>query len=159
MYITKFFLTSWRNRKMQKLLNKAYAEDEIIAKLSYTFGVQFQKDWIGRVYAVINPVIRDGKFDVEQTLELTEMGYNNEEYTKKWAMERLIAMDTFLKTNNLFDMLSYKLDRVDEYGNYLFTLFPITLEPTLQAGRKALMEILGLSFLGIICWQAANLFI
>lgn len=156
MYITKFFLTSWRNLKMQKLLNKAYTEDEIIAKLSYTFGVQFQKDWIGRVYAVINPVIKDGKFDAEQTLELTESGYNNEEYTKRWVMERLIAMDTFLKTNNLFDMLSYKLDKVDEYGNYLFTLFPITLEPVFQSGRKALIEVVGLGFLGIICWQAAN---
>lgn len=149
MYIIKFLIAFIKNKRIQNALNDAYKNDSIIEKLSYTFGVQFRKDMIGRLYAVINPVIRDGQFQIEQTFEYTEAGYNNDEFVKKWMVERLLAMDAFLKTNNLFDILSYKLNKLDEYGNYLLILMPYTLENVKQTGKKALIEFIVLIFICI----------
>lgn len=149
MYIIKFLIAFIKNKRIQNALNDAYKNDSIIEKLSYTFGVQFRKDMIGRLYAVINPVIRDGQFQIEQTFEYTEVGYNNDEFIKKWMVERLLAMDAFLKTNNLFDILSYKLNKLDEYGNYLLILMPYTLENVKQTGKKALIEFIVLIFICI----------
>lgn len=150
MFITKFFISWNEHRKITKILKKAYKDDEIIAKLSHTFGVQFRKDWIGRVYAIINPAIQDGKFNPEQTFEYTELGYNNDEYIKAWTMERLLAMESFLKTNDLFDMLTYELNRIDEYGNHLLILSPVTLNGTRAALNKAVFEMIGLCIGAII---------
>lgn len=152
MFISRFIISWARNYQVSKLLNRAYKDDEIIAKLSHTFGVQFNQDWIGRLYAVINPAIRDGKFYPEQTFEYTEKGYDTQEYVKSWTMERLMAMDNFLKTNNLFDMLTYDLRKLDDYGNHLFILSPITLPQTLQRSTAAIIEFILLLVAGGFIW-------
>lgn len=144
MHIYKFLISAYRNHRITKILRKSYKEDELIAKLSHTFGVQFDQDWAGRVYAVINPVIRDGKFNPEQTIEYTSSGRDNGEYIRQWVMERLILMDSFLKSNDLFDILTYEIREIDGYGNNLLILSPITLKETLTEAKKAGWELVGL---------------
>lgn len=123
---------------------KAYKEDELISKLSYVFGVQFRIDRAGRLYAVINPAIRDGKYDPSQALEYTESGYDNTEHAKKWIMERLILIDNFIKANNLFDLLTYDIRAIDQNQNYLLVLSPITWEPVVDAARKIWIDLLAI---------------
>jgi hypothetical protein len=142
MFIIRFIKNFIQNRIYQKALNKAYNQDDIIAKLSNIFGVQFRKDWIGRLYSVINPGIRDGKFDQEQVFEYAEAGIDTTEHARVWMVQRMLVFQKFVQTENLFDILTYDIKRIDDYGNYLLTIFPITLPDVLSSIRAALIELI-----------------
>lgn len=111
--------------KYNRLLNTIYKEENILEGLSKLLGTEIKKDWIGRLYAVINPYIKDGKYD--PTALVTEFGNDEPSIivVEKYIMERLAAAQSFIRTNNLFDILTYKIEKLDDYDNYLFMMYPI----------------------------------
>lgn len=141
MFLTKFFIKLAKNIRYQRILNNAYDQDQTIVKLSYALGTQVQRDWIGRLYAVVNPAIRDGKFDQSQAFEYTQGGYDTTEHAKEWVMSRLLVVENLIKAENLFDVLAYDFKRLDENGNYLIMFYPITLPPVFKAAHWAMWEI------------------
>ena len=49
--------------KIKRIINKVIAEEDLLNNLSKLFStnsyqVRFKQDWIGRIYAVVNPVSR-----------------------------------------------------------------------------------------------------
>ena len=64
--------------KYYNVIKAAYKEESFIDKLTQMFGVQFKKDWIGRLYAVINPNISTPLND--QVFEYNERGLDNKTY-------------------------------------------------------------------------------
>lgn len=123
------------NIKYTRLLNKVYANENLLNNLSNLFGFKFKKDWIGRLYTVINPNIINKE---EQIYEYNENGLDNEVFVEKFIMDKLNIADNFIKTNNLFDLLTYRIEKIDNYGNYLFILQPITLYDCLKSLKKIL---------------------
>jgi hypothetical protein len=47
---------------------------------------------------------------------------------EQWVMEKMLVISNFIQTNNLFDVLTYSIKKLDKYDNYLFVLEPITLQ-------------------------------
>ena len=43
-------------------------------------------------------------------------------------LNQLSVAKQFIKANNLFDLLTYRLEKLDENDNYLFIIEPITWE-------------------------------
>ena len=111
--------------RYNRILQKVYQEEGILQGLSKMFGVELKQDWIGRVYTVINPYVVDGKYDPTSTVY--ELGNDNptDQVVEKFIMERLNAARGFIRANNLFDLLTYKIERLDDYDNYLFVMYPI----------------------------------
>ncbi len=111
--------------RYNRILQKVYQEEGILQGLSKMFGVELKQDWIGRVYTVINPYVVEGKYDPSSTVY--ELGNDNptEQVVEKFIMERLNAARGFIRANNLFDLLTYKITRLDDYDNYLFVMYPI----------------------------------
>lgn len=142
MHLYKLIKGIIENNQYQKILNKAYEQDQLIAKLSHAFGVQFRRDWVGRLYAVVNPAIKDGKFDNTQVFEYAQGGYDTTEHAKQWIVERTVMMEHFIQTNNLFDALVFDVKRLDDNGNYLFTLMPTTLPQVLQNIKGSIYEVI-----------------
>lgn len=115
--------------KYSSIISKAFKEEKLLDNLSKLFGVEFKQDWVGRTYAIINPNIINGVYDhVSQIYEYNDLGLDNRVYVEKWIMQRFNIISNFVKTNNLFDILIYDLKKIDEYDNYLFTLYPVTFE-------------------------------
>ena len=134
------------------MINEAYEREQLIAKISTLMGVQFKRDNIGRVYAVINPNIKDGKYDPSQVFEFrAEGGIDTTEWVNKWLMERFTILNNFVTTENLFDVLQYE---IKELGNstYLVIIQPITLPPLLRSLKYLLFELLGLTVTAVTCW-------
>lgn len=154
MHLYRFIKGYFENRKYQKILDEAYEQDQLIAKLSSLFGVQFRRDWIGRLYAVLNPAIRDGKFDNTQAFEYAEGGYDTTEHAKQWIVERTIMMERFIQTNNLFDALVFDVKKLDDNGNYLFIIMPSTLPEVLMNIKGATIEFTSVAaaFIGGLVW-------
>jgi hypothetical protein len=108
-----------------------------LENLSNLFGVTFKKDWVGRIYTVINPNIQDGKYNpTTQIFEYGENGLDNTTYVHNWIMERMNVAEKFIQTQNLFDILTYNIKKLDQYDNYLFIIQPITLEDCLEYSKK-----------------------
>lgn len=133
MIIFRFFKYLFINIKYSKLLKKIYIEENILNNLSMLFNSNFRIDWIGRIYTVINPNLTNGEYDSNvQIFEYDENGLNNDAYIEKWIMTRLNIASNFIKTNNLFDLLTYNIKRLDEYDNFLLIIQPITLQDCLK---------------------------
>jgi hypothetical protein len=123
--------------KYCKILNDVYINENLLENLSALFKVQFRKDWVGRIYAVFNPHIQDGIFNQNnQILEYTNEGLINNSYIESYIMSQLNIAKQFIKANNLFDLLTYKLIKIDEHDNYLFIIQPITLEDCISYIKK-----------------------
>lgn len=117
------------NIKYTKLLLKIYKDEQIIEKFSQLFGTEFRIDWVGRIYAIINPNIINDKFDMNtQIFEYGEQGFSNDPYIEKWIMTKFNLIKDFIMANNLFDLLTYELKKLDDYDNYLFVIKPITFD-------------------------------
>lgn len=117
------------NIKYTKLLIKIYHNEQLLNKFSQLFGTEFRMDWVGRIYTVINPNIIKDQFDVNtQIFEYGENGFTNEPYIEKWIMTKFNLVKDFIMANNLFDLLTYELKKIDEYDNYLFIIKPITFD-------------------------------
>jgi hypothetical protein len=154
MIIYRFIKYLYLNIKYTKLLRKVYKDENILGNLSTLFKSNFKIDWIGRVYTVINPNLNnDGEFDINtQIFEYDENGLNNKAHVERWIMQRLNIAANFIQTNNLFDLLTYDIKRLDEYDNYLLIIEPITLNDCLKYTKYfgillALLLVIGLTLL------------
>lgn len=135
--------------KYSRVLNRVYKNENLIENLSSLFGVRFQKDWMGRIYAVFNPHIQEGMFDPnKQIYEYNEQGLSNKAYVESYIMNRLNVAEQFIMTNNLFDLLTYEIRQIDEYDNYLFIMKPITMDDCLKYTKKFAILIGALLIIG-----------
>jgi hypothetical protein len=151
MIIYKFIKNLLLHLQYTKILNKVYKDENLLYNLSQLFGTTFKKDWIGRTYTVINPNIVNGKYDEDsQIYEYGSRGLDNSAYIEKVIMEKLIATQQFITANNLFDLLTYDIRKIDDHGNYLFIIQPITLEDVLKSLKHFSILILVLVII-IIC--------
>jgi hypothetical protein len=129
MVFYSFFKNLLLNIKYTRLLKRIYKDENLLDKFSQLFGVEFRMDWVGRVYTVINPNIINDKLDVNtQIFEYGDNGLTNEPYVEKYIMTKLNLVRDFIMANNLFDLLTYEIKKLDEYDNYLFVIKPITFD-------------------------------
>lgn len=144
------------NIKYTRLLIKIYADEKLIERFSQLFETEFRLDWVGRMYTIINPNIINDKFDVNtQIFEYGANGLTNEPYIEKFVMTRLNLVKDFIMANNLFDLLTYDLKRLDEYDNYLFVIKPITFDDCMKwtkifAGVYSALTIIGIILLFVL---------
>lgn len=135
--------------KYCKILDKVYRDENILTNLSAMFKVDFKKDWVGRVYAVFNPHVQDGVFNPNnQIFEYTEQGLVNDAYVESYILNQLNIARQFIRANNLFDLLTYKLKKLDENDNYLFIMQPITWE---DCKKYSIWFLILLGVIGILC--------
>ncbi len=126
------------HRKWSRMINEAMEEDGVSDGLSRLFqGAVFRRDRGGRIYAVINPMINNGKYDPSGVVIDEETG-SWKEWMDEWVMQRMIAAQAFIRANNLFELLTYELTPLDDSGNCLLVLAPLTLQPLLDAARTTL---------------------
>lgn len=149
--IYKFIKYLYLNIKYTNILKKVYINENILENLSLLFNTKFKIDWIGRIYTVINPNIIDKDFDINtQIFEYDKDGLNNNAYVERWIMQRMNIADNFIQANNLFDLLTYEIRKLDEYDNYLFIIEPITLKDCLKYTKRFCILLTILIVIGLI---------
>lgn len=125
------------NTRYTKILKRIYREEQIPENLSKLFNTNFKIDWVGRLYTVINPNLLNGEYDMNtQIFEYGEKGLTNEMFVERYIMQKLNIASNFIKANNLFDLLTYKIEKIDEYDNYLFIIEPITFGDFVKNAKR-----------------------
>ena len=114
--------------KIKRIVDNVIKEEDLLNNFSKLFTtknyeVNFKKDWISRIYAVVNPIVQDPQARI---FEYDEDGTNLNSFASKWVIEHMIAADTFVKNHELFDILVYDCKQLDKDYNFLITLTPIT---------------------------------
>ena len=119
--------------KYTKLLKTIYKDEKLLEKFSQLFGVEFRIDWVGRVYAVLNPNIIDDQLDVNtQIFEYTEHGLSNKVYLERWIM---------LKFNLIKDFKGNKVVRDGNLIRFFYNFNEIDkLLMDIKAERKSKLE-------------------
>lgn len=151
MYSWRFIRDLYLHLKYSKIIKRVIREEDLITKFSNLYGVQFRVDWIGRIYAVMNPYIKEGKYDPEAlAFENTTQGFDLRSYLENWIMERMSAASNFIQTNNLFELLSYDLKKIDEDDNFLFVVQSITLSELKESAKGLFKRLCWIGVLALI---------
>lgn len=130
--------------KYNRYIRQAIKHEDLINKLKYLFGGrEFKMDWVGRIYTVINPLIDDVNTEGD-----TLIYDDGRPMIEKWLMDNLNILSRFLTTNNLFDLMTYKINKIDDDHNYL-----VILQNLYYDNMKRSVKIIGV--IGLILLIAA----
>lgn len=106
----------------------SYISDTLYSKefskvLQRYLHAEFSRDWIGRLYGVINPTIDiNGKLDISGTIiEIDGNTTNNLEYLKNWIYTQMELIDNLFKIKKLYDYITVDIKHVGPINadNYL----------------------------------------
>ena len=141
----KFFKKLFHNTLIYKFYNcfatlVQYIKDyNIVAESLYSeafskvllryLNKDFKKDWIGRLYAIINPNIDiNGKLNFNNTvIELDDQRTNNQMYVENWIYRQLDLVANVFKIHNMYSYISLGIEHVGpkSHDNFL-VVFDIT---------------------------------
>lgn len=76
--------------------------------------VDLEKDWIGRLYGIINPNIDiNGNFNLNNIIIEIDSEYtNNNEYVKTWIYKQLNLIQELFHLENLYNYISLEIKHV-----------------------------------------------
>ena len=110
------------NKERNYIKDTLYS-DEFKFVLKKYLNLDVKKDWLGRLYGVINPLIDiNGNLDVNSiVIELDDINTNNKEYVQVWIHKQLKLVADLFKINKLYDYINLTLEKVgpEELDNYL----------------------------------------
>lgn len=113
------------------ITDMSYISDTLYSKEFLTVMKQYlrisvKKDWIGRLYGIINPYIDiDGKIDFNNTIiEIDGDNTNSNEYVKNWVYRQFNLIDNLFKINKLYDYINVDIKHVGPLNadNYLIVI-------------------------------------
>ena len=109
--------------KEYNYIKDTFYSDEFKLVLKKYLSVNIKKDWIGRLYGVINPMVDiNGNLDVNSVvIELDGINTNNMEYVQVWIHKQLKLIADLFQINKLYDYIDLELNKVGpkELDNYL----------------------------------------
>lgn len=129
--------------KDYNLVEETFHSKEFMFVLRKYLNVPFKKDWIGRLYAVINPNINiDGNLDFNNAIiEIDGDNSNNNDQVRNWIFRQMHMIGDLFKLNNMYDYISVDIKHVGpkDADNYL-VVFDITSRQDMSAAFKAFMK-------------------
>jgi hypothetical protein len=142
---------------MNRLIKKIDENERLMMNLSELYRSEFKRDWVGRWYTVLNPLVQDMTADGgtdRRIFEFTEKGLSDKTYIEKWCMDRMFAASNFIKNKELLDIMTYSLEKLDNNQNYLFVLKPILFNDLIKTFKRfsifTVLLIVALVVLGIV---------
>lgn len=119
----------------------------------YTF-VDLSKDWIGRLYGVLNPNIDiNGNYNFNNTIiEINGEYTNNDEYVKNWIYKQMDLISQLFKIEKLYNYISIDFTHVgpSQADNYLIVFDIVTRKYCAQTFKKWLTHLLVYGLIAII---------
>lgn len=116
--------------KLRNMVKKIVKNEDLLDNLTKLYGFNFHMDNMGRIYSVINPSIKRGVYDVTSQRNGVDdaMGANPKQYINNWVMSRLDIAQEFIFEKDLFNILTYEIDSIDENNNFLLVMSPLGYE-------------------------------
>ena len=108
--------------------------------------LKVKKDWIGRIYGVINPNLDiNGNVNFANTIiEIDDNNTNSNEYVKNWIYKQMNMVKYVFKLDEsgFFDYIGCDIEHVGpkEYDNYLVVFYIVSQKAMLQNLKRLLKQ-------------------
>lgn len=139
------------------ILLKEYIDDyEYVSESLYSeafskilekyLNLKVKKDWIGRIYGVINPNLDiNGNLNFSNTIiEIDDNNTNSNEYVKNWIYKQMNMVKYVFKLDEsgFFDYIGCDIEHVGpkEHDNYLVVFYIVSQKALLQNLKKLLKQ-------------------
>lgn len=127
-------------RDMHRIRESLYSDELKVLMYKYLKTV-IHKDWLGRLYGVVNPSIVDGKLDISNVIiEIDGDNTNNDEYVKIWVYKQLQLIAQLFKLKNLYDYIDLTFKHVgpENQDNFLL-IFDVVSRKEMSSAFKSFM--------------------
>lgn len=115
-----------------------------------------KKDWLGRVYGVINPNLdENGNFDFNNVIfEMDGVNTNTRSYVENWLYKQMILVNNVFNMDktNFFEYINMELEHVGpiEHDNYLVIFDLVSRKNMMQKLKRIIKQsILYIILIGI----------
>lgn len=141
--ILAFFESTYYYMRDRHLIKDTLYSHEFKFVIKKYIKCDLDKDWLGRLYGVINPYIDiNGKLDISTMIvELDGEQTNNEEQVKAWIYKQMQLISSLFKIEKLYDYISMNIRHVGptNHDNYLI-VFDITSRKYFSYCFKRMMK-------------------
>jgi len=107
--------------------------------------IELDKDWIGRLYGIINPNIDiDGKYNFTNTiLEIDGENTNNNDYVKHWVYKQMDLINQLFNIEKLYDYIDIEFRHVgpQQADNYLIIFDVISRKYMTQTFKSFIKQL------------------
>lgn len=127
----------------------SYISDSLYSKdfaemLHQYLHINIKRDWIGRLYGIINPSIDiDGNIDFNNTIIEIDGDYTNStEYVKVWIYRQFHLIDKLFKTSKMYDYINVDIKHVGPiaHDNYLVVIDVISRKEMANAFKRMMLQ-------------------
>ncbi len=132
--------------RIKKALKAIYHNENIEKNLSQIFGVECHQDRVGRLYMVVNPILQNIESDGNTII----FDHNNTQMIEAWVMKNLELSRNFVVENQMFDLLTYNITRIDDDDNFLVVFKNIFFDDMLKLWKTLLWVLFGLCIVGSV---------
>ena len=146
-------------RKTRNAIKDVFYGEDFPMVIKRYLNVDLDKDWLGRLYGVINPNVDiHGNLNVNNVIiEIDGNNTNTDEYVKTWIYKQLSMMGQLFNMRNLYANINMEIEHVgpEDQDNYLI-IFDIVDRGIMATAFKKLMKtlttyaVVGVSVLGIL---------
>ena len=149
--VIDFFKSAHTYHKDKRLISDTLYSKEFNFVLKKYLKIDFKKDWIGRLYGVINPNLNeDGQYDFNSVvIEIDGDNTNNNEYVKNWVYRQMNLVGQLFKIEKLYDYINIDFKHVgpENMDNYLVVFDIVSRQIYAESAKNLFKHIL---FLGIL---------
>ena len=126
--------------------------------------LKVKKDWIGRIYGVINPNLDiNGNVNFANTIiEIDDNNTNSNEYVKNWIYKQMNMVKYVFKLDEsgFFDYIGCDIEHVGpkEYDNYLVVFYIVSQKAMLQNLKRLLKQFSVYAIIAAIIYVSLTIF-
>lgn len=148
-----------------KTYSKAYNDvseilysDDFIKLLYEYLGIDFKRDWIGRLYGVMNPMYNPltKKMDLTKTIiELDGNNTNNNEHVKIFLLKQLSIAGDLFHMHGLYDYISMDIKHVGPISqdNWLVVFDLVAREQFAYSAKRVLRRVVFYGILALLLFM------
>lgn len=136
---------------IEYIKSKHYIKDTFYSKefkfvLDKYLNTNVSKDWLGRLYCVVNPNIdKNGDFNVSNMIiELDGDNTNNHEHIKQWTFKQMKLIAYLFKIEKLYNYINIDFTHVgpENMDNYLLVFDIVSRKEMAQSFKKMSIHLL-----------------
>ncbi len=135
-------------------VSDTFYSDEFKQVIKRYLYVDLKKDWLGRLYGIINPNIGpNGKYDFSNTIfEIDGDNTNNDAFVKNIIFGKLDLIDRQFHINKLYEYINIEFEHVGPSwaDNYLFVFDMVSRRYMAQCFKSWYKQIMIYILLGLI---------
>lgn len=139
-----FVRSCWNYITDMSYISETLYSKEFNTVLKRYLHTEFNKDWIGRLYGVVNPSIDiNGKLDISGTIiEIDGASTNNIEYLKNWIFTQMQLISNLFKVSKLYDYIGVDIKHVGPINadNYLVVFDVVSRKETSYWMKRVLLQ-------------------